>query len=75
MCVCVCVSVVRSAYLGQDVVSDVVQGAVAPGATSSFGPASQGEQQRIKQQLGLLQVLGDVHVLVHPEYLGALEER
>jgi len=62
-------------YLRQDVIGYFVQRVVAPGAASCFAPAPLGEQQRIKQQLGLLQVLGDVHVVVHPEDLGALRER
>jgi len=62
-------------YLFEDVVGDVEQRAVAPGARPSFSPSSLGEQQRIEQQLRLLEIFGDVDVLVHPEHLGVLAER
>ena len=58
--------------LGKDIICDVVECVVAPGAGSSFAATTLGEQQGIEQQLCLLEIFGYVHVVMHPEYLWLL---
>lgn len=61
-----------SFYLGKDVVGYVVQCVVTACATSSLSSSTLSEQQWIEQQLGLLEIFGDVYVFVHPKHLWML---
>lgn len=63
-----------SLYLGENVVRYVVQRVVTPGATTSLRATTLGEQQRIKQQLCLLEIFRNVHILMHPKHLWMLAE-
>lgn len=61
-------------YLSEDITGYVIERIVTPRATSSLRAPSLGEKQWIKQQLGLLQVLRNVHIFVHPKYFWMLAD-
>lgn len=56
-----------SSYLGDDVICYVIQCVVTAGARSSLNSPTLCEQQRIKQQLGLLEIFGNVYIFMHPK--------
>ena len=64
-----------SLYLSKDVICYVVQRAVTPGASSSLSASTLDEQQRIKQQLRLLEIFRNVDIFMHPEHLWLLADR
>lgn len=63
-----------SFYLGKDVAGYVEQCVVTAPATSSLGSSTLSEQQRIEQQLCLLEIFGDVYIFMHPKHLWKLGE-
>lgn len=69
-----CIGETTSLYLGEDVIRYVVKHAVTPGATTFLGATALGLQQRIKQQLCLLEIFRNVHILMHPKHLWMLAE-
>ena len=61
----------KRGYLAEDVGGNVLQSLVSLSTTPTPG-ASLSQQHRVKQVAHILQLSGDVHVLVHAEHLGVL---